>query len=725
LRPWLRGGAPPVLIAVAVLLAGGGSARGGGSEGLAASGTITTNLAYSADYTNGQQRDEVYARTTIVPKEDFAPRSSGPWSFELTTEYRESRVTTYYCDAPLGSPFETDTGRHIAKDETTAEGSGRAELRLSKTDDGAYSISFREAEKTIPRRTLRTYCDGGTRVIELDPTSGAYRCRDPEGPQRPQNGRLRFTTSHDIFEAKDACRTEWDILLGDEVPKGRECSDGKDNDGDGVVDAAADPGCARSANKRENEDPCVAPDTYRVQRGTVARIPAARGLLANDADPEGHSVAIELGRLSFAGRKLKLNRDSGAFTFRASARRARRDSIRYHLRDSRGGRSRATTVRLLYTGAAGSGGACPPSRPRGGDDDDAGRPPPPPEEEPAPSDPDAPDPQEDCLPADDDRCPAGTESPIARYAPLVYMHPAETLLPEHPIAFIENSSLKWAHEEPCRNHYAKARTDIDPWKLGDRAQSHGGPYVRQQSVSPLNAEGRLGVRCPGGQPKLAGWPFATDSYTRPWDSSRYRAPRAGEGWYLDFRDDGKASLAGGSLPLDEPVWVESRGDWIHYWFFYASSRPILRATGKPSPIFHEGDWERIAIRFRGAEPQQVRYFQHHGAKTYEWEDRGSAFDVTADDRPVVYSALGSHASYPKTGTTRWRDPEVCDGPKKVLCLVDKRARGGVWATGRDLKNARAAPWYGFGGAWGWVWERGFLVSAAEGTGPLGPSIYKR
>jgi hypothetical protein len=110
--------------------------------------------------------------------------------------------------------------------------------------------------------------------------------------------------------------------------------------------------------------------------------------------------------------------------------------------------------------------------------------------------------------------------------------------------------------------------------------------------------------------------------------------------------------------------VASRGGglWLQYWLYYPGQdqdRGILR-TGR-----HEGDWEMVQIRVgRSGRPVEAVYAQHGGAERCGWDQvelRG--------DRPVVYVARGSHASYLRAGARDrvWPDPnDEADGRGRVV-----------------------------------------------------------
>jgi hypothetical protein len=85
---------------------------------------------------------------------------------------------------------------------------------------------------------------------------------------------------------------------------------------------------------------------------------------------------------------------------------------------------------------------------------------------------------------------------------------------------------------------------------------------------------------------------------------------------------------------------------------------------------------------------------------------------------VVYSAIGSHASYARPGTcANTLRPEG----RKIITVDDVAFACPdcpIWRTWLQMIDATQQPWYGFGGAWG--------QAANDGgrTGPLGPSEYK-
>jgi hypothetical protein len=87
--------------------------------------------------------------------------------------------------------------------------------------------------------------------------------------------------------------------------------------------------------------------------------------------------------------------------------------------------------------------------------------------------------------------------------------------------------------------------------------------------------------------------------------------------------------------------------WLQYWFFYFYNDfnligPLIKAG------LHEGDWEMIQLRLGEDDvPDLAVYAQHTEADVRPWAKVERA---EGGDRPVVYVARGSHASYFTAGS---------------------------------------------------------------------------
>jgi hypothetical protein len=147
--------------------------------------------------------------------------------------------------------------------------------------------------------------------------------------------------------------------------------------------------------------------------------------------------------------------------------------------------------------------------------------------------------------------------------------------------------------------------------------------------------------------------------------------------------------------------------WLQYWFWYFYNDynligPFIHAG------LHEGDWEMVQLRLdaAGEAPDLAVYAQHQHAGASEWaqvERRG--------DRPVVYPARGSHASY-FTADTHWTGVwfDHADGkgasPELTLEVI------------RDGDAAYA--WTRWPGMWGDTRPQDGEVAIASDTSPRGP-----
>lgn len=301
---------------------------------------------------------------------------------------------------------------------------------------------------------------------------------------------------------------------------------------------------------------------------------------------------------------------------------------------------------------------------------------------------------------------------VLQFAPVVWIHSREAYGPTSVARFLKRSELTWR---------TASRFSRDP------------DLARRGEV----AAARLGDRCAGvgGGCYAHGAYLATD-FTRPHDVRPARAPKLseGDGFYLD-PDNGARKGEVGAEPR-APIYYEisrhPQSTRITYWFFYGFSVPYKPAGPLNLARFfsHEGDWENIDVVLEAdGSPRNVSYYGHGHPRPIAWaeackldadgeEDCGSA----EPGRPIVFSARHSHASYPNEADGKSRETAVCHRKLRKLCSYDMRNRGFVWdplspAAG-GLRDARAEPWYGFGGAWGSAGLK------ADTTGPLGPSGYK-
>ena len=165
---------------------------------------------------------------------------------------------------------------------------------------------------------------------------------------------------------------------------------------------------------------------------------------------------------------------------------------------------------------------------------------------------------------------------------------------------------------------------------------------------------------------------------------------------------------------------------LQYWLFHAFD--LWSPFVPQSPDYwklHEGDWEAVTVLLDATgRPTEVGTSRHCGGARRAWakvEKRGA--------RPVVYSALGSHALYFRPG--RFLQERRC-WPEVALAVFDAyevavadHAASGRRVAPRVLPVTAASPaWMRFPGTFG---ESQFLhfpqATFASGAGPRGPAFH--
>lgn len=130
---------------------------------------------------------------------------------------------------------------------------------------------------------------------------------------------------------------------------------------------------------------------------------------------------------------------------------------------------------------------------------------------------------------------------------------------------------------------------------------------------------------------------------------------------------------------------------IEYWYHIAYNRVTDIGIGN-----HEGDWEGGAMLVELNTEKNVPYRRiragylsaHEGGGWYCPDEFRWTTPNPLSGRPVVYSALGSHATYPSVGDH--------DGP----VLTDRTNLGKAWDSWRNMRPMVLEPYFGFKGRWG-------------------------
>jgi hypothetical protein len=145
--------------------------------------------------------------------------------------------------------------------------------------------------------------------------------------------------------------------------------------------------------------------------------------------------------------------------------------------------------------------------------------------------------------------------------------------------------------------------------------------------------------------------------------------------------------------------------WLQYWFFYFYNDYNLIGNFIKAGL-HEGDWEMVQIRLKAETPDIAVYAQHAEAESRKW----SQVDlVPGTQRPLVYVARGSHASYFEPGrhwTGHWFD------------YADAKRRSPDVALNVVVESDEDWRWIRWPGFWGDTKKGG---SPLDSDSPRGPA----
>ena len=254
------------------------------------------------------------------------------------------------------------------------------------------------------------------------------------------------------------------------------------------------------------------------------------------------------------------------------------------------------------------------------------------------------------------------------FAPKILFHPKEQYFPMNPIDFISKSRFR--HHIGLGEDYGYNKI-LQKWvKTNDKSTEY--------YDMPFDILVKFGLNND-----------ANRTNRRPRDKNR------GKKWNVFLQADGKPEgkqNSTGNVPCFF-VQIDADHDYVfhQYWFFFGYNPSLVGID-----LSHQGDWEDYTAVTKNGELVGAILSAHGKRTCYKKEQ------LEMDKGQVqVYSALGTHALYPRAGFFG-------------KFGTDKTKAGGyTWDTSQNIELLSAQPWKDYAGAWGEVGE----LSAT--TGPLG------
>lgn len=287
------------------------------------------------------------------------------------------------------------------------------------------------------------------------------------------------------------------------------------------------------------------------------------------------------------------------------------------------------------------------------------------------------------------------------YAPRIWFHKDERILPTDPATFLAQSSL-W-YEPPGKNARIVAkRGEFSARDLTNIPKAFALSWLfKEIAAGPKFDPSRLFLKHES-PPALNRAPGAATPAP-----TAHKAPIF---WKLSDHP-----LVARLQPPGEGGTVARI--LIEYWYHLPFSDANLGGVGN-----HQGDWEGIAVLVELEREKNGKLRHQPLAAYYAAHDDGSwhcragmdwttATDANANARhPEAYSSLGSHATYATAGSF----------PRFGGVIgTDKTERGIAWDTWTDVRPLAREPYYGYQGAWGQTALFGFM------SGPRAPAALSK
>lgn len=305
---------------------------------------------------------------------------------------------------------------------------------------------------------------------------------------------------------------------------------------------------------------------------------------------------------------------------------------------------------------------------------------------------------------------------VLRYAPLVHLYSGENFWPsdianhiQHMTPYVDEErtnttgrlSLEALHRLDSEPGAVYLKSDDDVESRPDWLHSHANIPLPYPDDDPDDGVSTAPIT------ESEGAPPRGDSTTwyevdRDHPLRRISDPRDRKGSYRPSRSQrlrtkrsSQAQVPLGDVPQHKPdgsgyskapatLVLVDKGSGIvdAFWFFFYAYNLGQTVAGIRFGN-HVGDWEHCMVRFESGMPRAMFFSEHEGGQAYAWQAVEKRGNITEAQRPVIYSAVGSHAMYAMPGD----HPYVL--PFKML--KDVTDRGPLWDPAQNFRGY----WYNY------------------------------
>jgi hypothetical protein len=260
---------------------------------------------------------------------------------------------------------------------------------------------------------------------------------------------------------------------------------------------------------------------------------------------------------------------------------------------------------------------------------------------------------------------------VLDHAPLIHLYSGEQFWPSdirehltHTSAYVNHTSLNISHVGLNNLHtlnegrkgrylYMNSKDDVEErpeWLSSayNKPIPYDDPDPKDPDVGELEYDEDTGEE--PSEEELETWfdPFGTGKKKKVAQpiTSNYRSPRQD----LRKRLLPEMPKPGGYSPAPAVLVLVDKGNGIldAFWFYFYSYNLGTTVLGIRFGN-HVGDWEHSLIRFQNGEPKAVFFSAHSGGLAYAYKAVEKGKGKGREGRPVLYSAVGSHAMYAQPG----------------------------------------------------------------------------